>query len=338
MKGLCEGLFVELVAWTTTPDFGGGPSPFIASRRAARHGGTGGGRFYDSPMGYSLTDVHLQILEYVHGRPEQEADYLDVGTHLGSDPVAQLEFLADSGLLRRALRGDGFYHLTHSGQLEVAALMNRRRNRRRRRTQCREQLLAWIDNNTDPHSPKRASSQNFRGTVDGVELTDEDVHAAEAFLLTHSLIETYDAPTTSDPLNRRAVITERGQECVDRGEGIAAFLDRPRELLGVTQHVVVNGSGNNIAAAAGDRNQVTAALDAFDLDKARAHADAIRQAAPALGEIKDEIVPLLDQIQTEDRGIAQKATLTLYQLLSSTGTGALGGALALPLAQALGLA
>lgn len=93
-------------------------------------------------MGYSsLTDIQLKILEYIHGRPEQEADYSDVETHLGDDLIADLEHLADIGLLQRDSRSEGFYHLTVDGRAEVDAMLKRREDRSYRRTQCRARSL-----------------------------------------------------------------------------------------------------------------------------------------------------------------------------------------------------
>ncbi|MBG6099074.1 hypothetical protein [Nocardioides luteus] len=288
-------------------------------------------------MGYSsLTDIQLKILEYIHGRPEQEADYSDVETHLGDDLIADLEHLADIGLLRRDSRSEGFYHLTVDGRAEVDAMLKRREDRSYRRTQCRDDLLAWLDKTTEAEDAgTRVSLEKFAGGADGVAFTEKEVDLAADHLVTEGLIKTLGGDYGRNHL--LAYITGAGQERLDEGNG-AAGITEVSLAPSVVQHITITGDGNIVTSAAGSHNEVQANIDDFDLVKAQSHSEAIREALPALEELKDEIVPLLDQIQTDDRSLAQKATFGLYKLLTATGTGALGGALALPLAQALGIA
>lgn len=281
-----------------------------------------------SPMGHSsLTDIQLKILEHVHGRPEQTSELSDLETSLGTDRelLNIVEDLADSRFLRRALRGDGVYHLTPSGQTEIDALLKRREDRSHRRTQCRDALLGWLDKTTEPDPGTRVSLEKFTGGVDGIAFTEKEVDLAADYLVAEGLIE-----TVGDSWGRNhllAYITGAGQERLDEGNGAAGITELSL-APSVVQQITITGDGNIVTSAAGSHNEVQANINDFDLVKAQSHSEAIREALPALEELKNEIVPLLDQIQTDDRSLAQKATFALYQLLTGTGTGALGSALA----------
>ena len=76
-----------------------------------------------------------------------------------------------------------------------------------------------------------------------------------------------------------------------------------------------------------DNDDVTANLFDFDLEAALTFAAAVREAAPVLA-LPPEADDLICTIESNvDLSLRQKTTRTLYRMIESTTTGALGGTL-----------
>ena len=239
--------------------------------------------------------------------------------------------LRQQGLIRQAERLSGGYHITADGRSEVESMRSRRSDRGHRRSLCREEFLRWIDRRTTTNPGSRVARENFDGAADLLPFSDEETEAAAGYLAQQGLIESIN---TAEADHILVWITEKGRECIDKGRGIATFVNEGHHG-GQVFHV--SGSGNSIATAVGNNNEVTSNLSQFDPELALQFATAVRQATPVLRLPPDAEATLQDIEQKEDVGRAQRATTLLYTFLMGTSTGTLGQVLGTLGANALGI-
>lgn len=283
----------------------------------------------------TLGDVSMQVLVEMHGLESAGSisTISDLRNGAGGDSTDVIVAdLCSQGLVRKGDRLVADYYLTQSGIAEVEALTARQADRGRRRVECRAGLLRWVDGATTPDPGTRVSRDGFVGTLDLVPYAADEVASAAQYLHDHDLVSSVSAWGDKHFL---LWITERGRDCIDSGLTIADFVS-PSAAAG-HQAITISGSGNVVAAAAGSGNTASAASHEFDPEAARTFAALVREAMPAL-QLNEDLTDLLAEIeQVEDQTLARKATVAVYQLLSSTTSGAIGGLVAAAGAQALGI-
>lgn len=281
------------------------------------------------PYNLDLDEDEIRTLDHVADM-EDRAATADIGTIrglLGEKAAAVvLESLTGDNYLRRSPHAYPRYSLTQTGKKAIRA---------HRRFQSREDLLQWLDSFPDG---KRPSTAQLPGNVDLAPYTEQEIRAAAQFLIQYHLAATF-APG-SQPWGGEFVIawiTELGRECVEAPGTINDFLSRRNQPMGNTQHFNIGGSNNTVVGTSGDSNQVTVAVDNFDLEAVRTTTAAIRQSRDVLN-LPEAADALIDTIEhSEDRGVVHRAGRELYLLVAATGTGALGSVLAGPLGHALGI-
>lgn len=287
-------------------------------------------------MADSQRDLDMRALEYIyeHGSGPEPATPGGLRKHVGEHQMATCaQSLIQRGLIRRDERVSGGWYPTAEGRSQVEELRDRRANRGLRRRLCRDELLRWLDSSGATDVGTRVSRDKFDVAPDGLPFTEKDSHAAAEYLKLNGLIESFPA----DGRHLLLWITDRGQECRDEGGDVAAFV-KEGEASSVSQVFHISGSGNNVAAALGDNNEVTANLSAFDAEKAIEFAAAVWQALPQLGLDRDQVSALIADIeQRDDPTRAQRATATLQTLLVGTTTGTLGQMLGMFGSAALGM-
>ncbi len=280
-------------------------------------------------------DRDRRVLEYIYDNdegPRGGASLSGLWELVGEEEGAMSAAgLREEGLIRREDRMSGGYHITAAGRAEVEAMRARRTDRGHRRAMCREDFLRWVDQMTTPDPGSRVARQDFNGAADTVPYTEEETEAAAGHLAQLGLIRSINTEEADHIL---VWITEKGRECVDERRGIPAFIDKGSHG-GQVFHV--SGSGNSIAAAVGNKNEVTANLSQFDPALAVQFAAAVRQAMPVLNLPPDTEATLQDIEQHQDLDRAQRATATLYTFLMGTSTGTLGQVLGVLGASALGI-
>lgn len=285
----------------------------------------------------SQRDLDLQILEHIYDQDDSQG-YAFIGPIrklVGDEDTAAVTCrgLRDRGLLRTGHRS-GEYHVTATGRAEVDAVRSRRRDRGLRRRLCRNELLRWIDSKDATDSGSRVGRDRFDVAVDLEPFTTKETEAAAEYLKGQGLIESISAAGAEHIL---LWITELGQECIDDEDGdVAAFVRKRSATSSGSQIFHISGSGNNVAAAIGDNNEVSASLSTFDPQLAMTFADAVEQANLDLdGEQVRELVANIKQ--SDDPSRAQRATALLQTMVVGTTTGTLGQVLGVLGANALGI-
>lgn len=205
----------------------------------------------------NLTDVDLRVLLYLHEAPDTEQgkerwlnNALKAIFGNRDDDSAEIVF----ELIRRDLvRSNGtFAHvlsLTVRGRRAVDDLLARQQDRSYRRQQCRDDLLRWIDAETEPNGDPQVAIADFTGVLDLVPYTASEVSSAASFLHTRGLVVSLGSLAGDHDAMR---ITEDGRDCVDNG-GVRALASPG----GRAQSLVVGGSSNTIVAITGDGNDAT---------------------------------------------------------------------------------
>lgn len=281
-----------------------------------------------APMLQSVLDLdedEIRLLDFV-ATAESTEETVGIGTVrtlLGEHTAATvIESLIGNGYLRRTPHNYPRYFLTQDGKKAIRA---------HRRAQARENLLEWLD--TFPEG-RRPSTTDLPGHADLAPYSEQEKRAAAQFLIEYQLATTYKnwgAEVAS------VWITELGRECVETPGSISDFLSRGNQSVSNTQNFNISGSNNTVVGTSGDNNQVDVTVETFDLDAVRESIAPIRQARDAL-HLPAEADALLDTIEeSSDRGVVHRAGRELYLFLTATSSGALGGALAVPLARALGI-
>lgn len=276
------------------------------------------------------SDLDLRVLEYIYDNDRGMsggAGLAGLYEVAGGEDAAHRTAagLRERGLIRAVQRLGGGYHIEAEGRRLVEETRARRADRGHRRAECREQLLRWAD------SGGRVVRRDFDGSIDGEPFSMIESERAAAFLVENGLLKSHSA---SGEKHFLIEITELGRECIDSGKTIQDFLrpvDRANQMLNIF------GSGNNVAAAFGDNNEVSADLSAFNHDLAATLAASVRDALPVLalpGEVED-LLPDIEQRSDPTR--AQRATARLYTLLGDTASSGLGGVLTVLAANALGI-
>ena len=97
-----------------------------------------------------------------------------------------------------------------------------------------------------------------------------------------------------------------------------------------SQVVNITGSGNTVAAALGDNNEVTVSIEEFDQRQAIQFADAVRQALPTLDLDEGRVTTLLRWIGRKPKTAVwpQRSTAALQTMLVNVSTSALSQLLA----------
>lgn len=201
----------------------------------------------------ALAEVDLKVLSYLYGLPPNAGEEARLNNVLqavfgsNDDDSAEIVFAL---IQRRLVSSDGtFAHalsLTVDGCRVVERLHALQQDRGHRRRLCREDLLRWVDQNTEPDGSAQVSIADFAGTLDLVSYVGAEVRSAATFLRTNGLIESI-STLAGDHL--AMWITEKGRDCVDDG-GIG------QRAEALSQTIVVNGSSNNVVAITGDHNGV----------------------------------------------------------------------------------
>lgn len=287
-------------------------------------------------MGTSQRDLDLQVLEHIYEQDDGEGQAFigSIRGLVGEDTAATTcRGLRERGLIREGHRA-GEYHVTAAGRAEVDAMSERRRDRGLRRRLCHNEFLRWIDSRNATEAAARVAREDYDVAVDLEPFTDQETEAAAEHLKRHGLIESISAAEADHIL---VWITDLGQECIDEGGEVAAFVSKDTTALG-SQIFNISGSGNSVAAAIGANNEVTASLSSFAPKLAAEFAEAVRQAIPALNLDAERVQALVADIQQrDDPNRAQRATAQLQTMLVSTTTGTLGQVLGLLGASALGI-
>lgn len=279
----------------------------------------------------------LRVLEYIYDNDNDvsgAADLPGLWALVGESEAARsASTLRDRGLIRDENSLSGGYHITGTGSAMVEEMHARRNDRGYRRGLCRDELLRWIDSNTTTDPGSRRSREDFDGGADLLAFTEEEVTAAAIYLAEQSMVESVSAAGAP---HIAVWITDCGRECVDEGRGIRAFVEKDKVNVG-GQIFHISGSGNTVAAAIGDKNEVTASISQFDPAIALQFAAAVRQAMPALNLPSNIEETLRDIEQQDDPSRAQRATAVLYTFLMGASTGTLGQVLGMVGASALGI-
>lgn len=207
-----------------------------------------------------FTDDDLRVLLYLYDRPDEgQENWLKNVLHavFGSndDDSADVVFAL---IKRQLVRSNGtlahVLSLTLAGRRAVEELHARQQDRSHRRRRCRDHLLTWVDQQTEPSGTLRVAVTDFGGELDLMPYSVAEARSAATYLQSNGLIESISVDEES---HIAMWITESGWDCVDSG-GIGA--SQAVGAAAPTQALVVNGSSNNIVTIAGDQN--TAALGA----------------------------------------------------------------------------
>lgn len=288
-------------------------------------------------MGTSQDELDMQVLEHIYENctDDRPASIGGLRERFGeNDAAATTSSLRTRGLLRADKRMSAGYFVTPAGRAEVEEMRNRRADRGLRRRLCRNRLLRWMDEQGASHAGKRVAREDFDASPDLLPFTDQETEAAAEHLKQHGLIESISADQADHIL---VWTTDRGRQCLDEGGDVLAFTKMDVER-NASQVFNITGSGNTVAAAIGNDNEVTASLSTFNSEAAAQFAEAVRQATPALGLDADRVDALVADVQqTEDPTRAQRATALLQTMVVGTTTGTLGQVLGVLGASALGI-
>lgn len=237
--------------------------------------------------------------------------------------IPWLREMADRGLVSM----DGMLvprvKVSAAGARFVEQSRARRNDRGLRRTTCRRRLLAWTDH--QPHG-RLSNALSFptsnHGWFEGDWFDWEETTAAAAHLTDAGLLRS--SPTQSQGTSRRVdvAITDEGRECIENYDGDpAAYLAAQRQT---TPTVTVEGSGNALSFALGDRSTASATATTINA-KARLLADALTEALPGLSlDDEGEADEHLADLRSDDDGKRGKALRWVGRLANDTSTSATG--------------
>ncbi|MFI2708925.1 hypothetical protein ACH495_02180 [Micromonospora sp. NPDC018662] len=217
------------------------------------------------------------IVEFLGQEPDQLAQNLWRGT---------LRALDEEGLIRLAetMGFDGISaFITEAGRADVEARRARREDPARRRAAAATGLLLFLYEK-DPYREfwceiDRIESTNYAlfegGRLPGqlFRRLADDLHAEGLIVRRH--------PTKDDrPLT--AQLTRKGQECVEAGGDVAAYLNRGKEQAANITHFHGPVSGSNVSWAS-ERVTQTATTTGIASEELVALIHAITEALPVLG-------------------------------------------------------
>jgi hypothetical protein len=227
------------------------------------------------------------------------------------------------------------YHILPEGRTVVEAMRERRNDRGHRRAECREQVLAWLDTNSDFDAGIRPGTANFTGASDLLPFTRSEVDAAIKHLKSRGLVGTIEA--WGGPAS--FWITEAGREAIDAG-GVAAAERAQQDSPVVTNTFNMAGTGNVYATATAPGATATANVSNFNLQHAQTFAAAVRAVESDLDLTDDDRADLV-LIEASKPGTdmtrAQKATARLYESAGKIADGTAGGILLVLAKKALGI-
>lgn len=284
--------------------------------------------------------LELEILEHIYdndeGRLREPANLGPLYERFGEEPaLSACQSLRLRGLVEMDSRLSGGYHILPEGRTAVEAMRERRNDRGYRRAECREQLLTWLDANSDADAGIRPGTAAFEGASDLQPFSRLEVDAAIKHLKSRGLVGTIEAWGGPAAM----WITEAGREVIDAG-GVAAAESAQQVPQSVMNTFNMAGSGNVFATATAPGATATANVSNFNLQHAKTFAAAIRAAESDLDLTDDDRADLV-HIETAEQGadltLAQRATARLYESADKIATGTAGGILLALAKQALGI-
>jgi hypothetical protein len=115
--------------------------------------------------------IELEILEHIYdndeGRLREPANLGPLYERFGEEEaLSACQSLRLRGLVEMDNRLSGGYHILPEGRMAVEAMRERRNDRGYRRAECREQLLTWLDANSDADAGIRPGTAAFEGATD----------------------------------------------------------------------------------------------------------------------------------------------------------------------------
>ena len=284
--------------------------------------------------------MSFEILEYIYdndeGRHRAPANLGPLFDRFGeAEARSACQSLRLRGLVEVENRLSSGYHILPEGRTAVEAMRERRNDRGYRRAECREQVLTWLDANSDFDAGIRPGTATFTGASDLLPFGRAGVDAAIKYLKSRGLVGTIEAWGGPAAL----WITETGREVIDAG-GVAAAERAQQVPPVVTTTFNMAGSGNVFATATAAGATATANVSNYNLQHAKAFAAAIRAVESDLDLTDDDRADLV-VIETVEPGadltLAQRATARLYSSADKIATGTASGILTALGKQALGL-
>lgn len=284
--------------------------------------------------------LELEILEHIYdndqGRLREPAHLGPLYERFGEEQaLSACQSLRLRGLIEMDNRLSGGYHILPEGRTAVEAMRKRRNDRGYRRAECREQLLTWLDANSDAEAGIRPGTATFEGASDLQPFSRQEVDAAIMYLKSRGLVGTIEASGGPAAM----WITEAGRQARDAG-GVAAAEITQRVPQSVTNTFNMAGSGNVFATATAPRASATANVSNFSLQHAKIFAAAIRAVESEL-DLTDEDRADLTRIESAEEGgdltLAQRATARLYESADKIATATASGILLALAKQALGV-
>lgn len=284
--------------------------------------------------------LELEILEHIYdddeGRHREPANLGPLYERFGEDQaLSTCQSLRLRGFIEPDNRLSGGYHILPEGRTVVEAMRARRNDRGYRRVQCREQVLAWLDANSDFDAGIRPGTATFKGACDLQPFSRAEVDAAVKHLKARGLVGTIEA--WGGPA--AFWITEIGREVIDAG-GVTVVESAQQLPQSVTTNYNMAGSGNVFATATAPGAIANANVSNFNLQHAKAFAAAIRAVESDL-DLTDDLqadIVLIENAELEsDLTLAQRATTRLYESADKIATGAVSGILLALAKKALGI-
>lgn len=284
--------------------------------------------------------LELEILEHIYdhdqGQLNEPANLGPLYERFGEEQsLSVCQSLRLRGFIEMDDRLSGGYHILAPGRTAVEQMRERRNNRGYRRAECREQLLAWLDANSDADAGQRPGTAAFTGGSDLEPFSRAEVDAAIKHLKSRGWVGTIEA--WGGPASMW--ITEAGREAIDLG-GVAAAEAAQQPPPPVANTFNMAGTGNVFATAAAPGATATANVTNFNLQHAKALVAAIRAAEADL-DLTDEDRADLAQVEAtepdDDLTLARRATARLYERADQIAMGTVGGILLALAKQALGL-
>lgn len=284
--------------------------------------------------------LELEILEHIYENDEGQlrgpANLGPLYERFGEERAhSACQSLGLRGLIEMESRLSGGYHILPEGRMAVEAMRQRRNDRGYRRAECREQLLTWLDTNSDADAGVRPGTASFEGASDLQPFSRPEVDAAIKHLKNRGLVKTIEAYGGPAAM----WITEAGREAIDAG-GVAAAESAQQIPPSVTTTFNMAGSGNVFATATAPGAMATANVSTFNLQHAKTFAAAIRAVESDLDLTDDDRKDLV-HIETAEQGadltLARRATARLYESADKIATGTATGILLTLAKQALGV-
>lgn len=261
----------------------------------------------------------------------------DIRHTVGNDDEAAevAQWLTARGLIRRGQSLVGDYALTLEGKQAVQEIMDRRADRKWRRANCRQQVLAWLDNQGPVGTP--ANPNGFSGSLDGAPFTEDEADEAVNYLIDNGLATPYGRRLANGRWHL-IMVSALGSDCVDSAQDIPPFLRHRSQALQPSQVFNMGGMGNTFATATADGATASATVtNTFNLDGGRLYAEMIRAAEEEIQLNDDAKAALADLETTDDPTVARRAATVLYQFLLGTAAGTAGQVLGIYGANLLGL-